>query len=61
MSKKRLTKEENKLAQKRASELLDKIMPRGRRGDPRNVERGIKYQELLKEERKKIKNMKEDD
>ena len=51
-----LTKDEYKLAQKRASTRLDKIMPRRRliRGSE-NMPRQIKYQELLKEETERIK------
>ncbi len=54
--KDKLTKDEDRRAIKQAKKRLDKIMPRGRKG--LNYGRGPKYQELVKEERERIKNEK---
>jgi len=51
-----LTKEEDEIARKRTLKRLNQIMPRRKLvSGQENIGRGPKYQELLKEEREKIK------
>jgi hypothetical protein len=56
LTKDKLTKDEDRQAIKQAKKRLDEVLPRGRKG--LNYGRGPKYQELLKEERERIKREK---